>query len=309
MERTLSQEERIRRAEEIYNRRKQCRNDRMDYYSRPERSNTNIKMRLTKKVVIQLIVCLFIYLGIYAIQNSDSIFSKELSEKINEFLSYDIQFTKIYDHINTYFKNNPNILGGFFSTEAGEKQEENLNEVNTENIENTQNIEILDNNIEGNEENVQAIGGAVEEVSEVQKSQTDIDIDYIKNNYDIIWPLVGKITSKFGTREATEIVTANHYGIDIGGNIGDTIIAAMDGIVTLVSSEGDYGKHIQIQNGEVTTLYAHCSVLCVEEGNQVSKGEKIAEVGATGRVTGPHLHFEIKRDGRVLDPQAILGEM
>lgn len=303
MERTLSQEERIRRAEEIYNRRKQGRNDRYDYYSKPEKTNTNIKMRLTKKVIIQLVVCLFIYLGIYAIQNSDYIFSKEVSEKINEFLSYDIQFTKLYDDINTYLKNNPNFLGGFFKI----NDDENTNIENIQNIENTENIENIEN--VQNTEEIQAIGGAIEEISEVQKSQTDIDIEYIKDNYDIIWPLTGTITSKFGPREATEIVSANHYGIDIGRDTGTSIVAAMDGIVTLVSTEGDYGKHIQIQNGEVTTLYAHCSTLCVEEGKQVTKGEKIAEVGSTGRATGPHLHFEIKREGRVLDPQSILGEM
>ena len=71
--------------------------------------------------------------------------------------------------------------------------------------------------------------------------------------------------------------------MDIGGNIGDSIIAGMDGTVTVVSEEGDYGKHIEIVNGDVLTLYAHCSALLVSEGEEVKQGQVIAEVGETGR--------------------------
>lgn len=299
MERTISQEERIRRAEELYNKRRQDRNDRMYYYTKQDRTGNGIKARITKKVVAQLIVSLAIYLGIYMIQNSNYVFSAGVSNKIQGFLSYDLEFNKLYEDAITYLKNNFSFLGGVL--EQKDSQENNIE--NT--IEDTSNSEIVENI-----ENIEAIGGEVEEpIPEVQKSQTELDIEYIKDNYNIIWPLAGKITSPFGTREATEIVTANHYGIDIGGNTGDAIVAAMDGIVTLTSEEGGYGKHIQIKNGEVYTLYAHCSKLLVSEGTEVKQGQKIAEVGSTGRATGPHLHFEIKREDRVLDPQTILGEL
>ncbi len=302
MERTISQEERIRRAEELYNKRRQDRNDRMYYYTKQDRTSNGIKARITKKVVAQLIVSLAIYLGIYMIQNSNYVFSAGVANKIQGFLSYDLEFNKLYEDAITYLKNNFSFLGGVL--EQKDSQENNIE--NT--IEDTSNSEIVEN-IE-NIENIEAIGGEVEEpIPEVQKSQTELDIEYIKDNYNIIWPLAGRITSPFGTREATEIVTANHYGIDIGGNTGDAIVAAMDGIVTLTSEEGGYGKHIQIKNGEVYTLYAHCSKLLVSEGTEVKQGQKIAEVGSTGRATGPHLHFEIKREDRVLDPQTILGEL
>lgn len=299
MERTISQEERIKRAEELYNKRRQDRNDRMYYYTKQDRTGNGIKARITKKVVVQLIVSLAIYLGIYMIQNSNYVFSAGVSNKIQGFLSYDLEFNKLYEDAVTYLKNNFSFLEGVL----GKKEEKENNIENT--IEDTSNSEIVENI-----ENIEAIGGEVEEpIPEVQKSQTELDIEYIKDNYNIIWPLVGRITSPFGTREATEIVTANHYGIDIGGNTGDAIVAAMDGIVTLTSEEGGYGKHIQIKNGEVYTLYAHCSKLLVSEGTEVKQGQKIAEVGSTGRATGPHLHFEIKREDRVLDPQTILCEL
>ena len=82
----------------------------------------------------------------------------------------------------------------------------------------------------------------------------------------------------------------------------------MDGVVTYVSSEGDYGNHMKIENGTVTTLYAHCNKLYLEEGTEVKQGDKIAEVGATGRVTGPHLHFEIRVEDRKIDPEMILAQ-
>ena len=70
----------------------------------------------------------------------------------------------------------------------------------------------------------------------------------------IIWPIKGVITSRFGNRTPTEIVTANHKGLDIAGNMGDNIVSAMDGTVVQYSEEGDYGKHLRIQSGEVLTL-------------------------------------------------------
>ena len=80
----------------------------------------------------------------------------------------------------------------------------------------------------------------------------------------------------------------------------------MDGTVTLVSTEGDYGKHVKIENGEVSVLYAHCSELDVTEGQEVKMGDCIAKVGSTGKATGPHLHIEIKREDRYIDPETVL---
>ena len=80
----------------------------------------------------------------------------------------------------------------------------------------------------------------------------------------------------------------------------------MEGDVELVSDYGDYGKHIKITNGEISTLYAHCSQIIVQEGEHIVQGQKIAEVGATGKTTGPHLHFEIRRNNITVDPEKII---
>lgn len=80
----------------------------------------------------------------------------------------------------------------------------------------------------------------------------------------------------------------------------------MDGKVILASSEGDYGNHLKIVSGNVTTLYAHCKTLYVKEGDEIKQGMEIAEVGSTGKATGPHLHFEIRVDDRLVNPEYVL---
>ena len=86
----------------------------------------------------------------------------------------------------------------------------------------------------------------------------------------------------------------------------NTINASMEGIVELVSKEGDYGKHLKIRCNNVTTLYAHCSNIFVKEGQIVAQGQPIAAVGSTGNSTGPHLHFEIRVDDRFVNPSKVI---
>ena len=71
----------------------------------------------------------------------------------------------------------------------------------------------------------------------------------------------------------------------------------------LVSEEGDYGKHIKIQIGEVSIIYAHCNQLYVKQGDIVTQGQEIAEVGSTGNSTGNHLHLEVRKNGITYNPQ------
>ena len=135
----------------------------------------------------------------------------------------------------------------------------------------------------------------------------EIDANDIKANYSLILPLKGTVTSRFGTRTPTDIVSANHAGIDIGVNEGTVFVASMEGTVTNVSSEGSYGNHVYIQNGDVTTLYAHCKTIYVNTADKVTQGQQIGEVGSTGNATGPHLHFEIRKSDRVVNPEYILA--
>mgnify|MGYP002557524669 FL=1 len=139
------------------------------------------------------------------------------------------------------------------------------------------------------------------------KTQMEIDAEYIKANFELQLPVKGEITSAYGKREPTEIITENHQGIDIGVVTGTTITAAMEGTVSLVSDGGSYGTHVKIVNKDVTTIYAHCSKILVKEGDNIKKGQKIALSGNTGNTTGPHLHFEIRRENRTVNPELVLN--
>ncbi len=100
---------------------------------------------------------------------------------------------------------------------------------------------------------------------------------------------------------------AFHEGLDFPADVGTPIYAAAGGIVTVAEQTPDYGKLIKIDHGSgLETRYAHASRLLVKVGNRVEKGQEIAEVGSTGRSTGPHLHYEIRLDGNALDPRQYL---
>ena len=134
------------------------------------------------------------------------------------------------------------------------------------------------------------------------------DIKNLKAAYSFINPLKGEVSSSFGARESKyQNVTGYHTGIDIAAEKGTPINASMEGIVELVSSKGDYGKHVKIRCNNVTTVYAHCTQIFVKQGQIVARGEKIATVGSTGNSTGPHLHFEIRVDDRYVDPGKVIN--
>jgi len=118
------------------------------------------------------------------------------------------------------------------------------------------------------------------------------------------WPVRGPITSPFGMR--VDPVTGRyqlHSGIDIGADYGVPITASADGSVIYAGWYGGYGYAIIIDHGSgYSTLYAHCSAMYVGVNQPVRRGQVIGGVGATGWATGPHLHFEIRRNGVPLDP-------
>lgn len=115
-------------------------------------------------------------------------------------------------------------------------------------------------------------------------------------------PIFGLITSRFGARWGRQ-----HEGIDIAAKVGDPIYAADGGVVSFVGVESGYGKLVKIQHGtKYTTYYGHCKKILVKKGQKIYKGQKIALVGMTGRTTGPHLHFEIRKNGNPVNPKKLL---
>lgn len=119
------------------------------------------------------------------------------------------------------------------------------------------------------------------------------------------WPAMGQLTSTFGYRRdpLDRRQWAFHAGIDISNKRGAPIYAAAPGRVVEARTVSGYGKKVLLDHGfGITTTYAHCSLIHVGEGDIVERGQLIGRVGSTGRVSGPHLHFEVRLDGQAVDP-------
>ena len=120
----------------------------------------------------------------------------------------------------------------------------------------------------------------------------------------MIAPCYGSITSEWGDRVHPIYGTVRHHaGLDIGVDTGTPIVASSDGIVTLASWYGGYGKAVMLDHGgNIKTLYGHNSKILVKEGEIVKQGQVIALAGSTGNSTGPHCHFEVIQNGEDVNP-------
>ncbi len=311
MERVMSVEDKIRKAEEIYYRRNFGNNEIKEKRFTEPKGKKDVK--LLKKMFMQIIVCLFIYMVFYLIINNNYIFSQDFINKAREILSQDINITEIYSIISNKINE--------IMTPAEQQSEPQNEQIQTEETEqNPQPQEQQEpENIQENNEN---IGGAEEPVVEEtpkpeveantqepenQLTQMEQDANYIKSTISFIKPINGTISSMFGTRNpTTPTVPKNHTGTDIAAVIGTKIVSATNGTVVLTSSKGDFGNHLEIQINDVIILYAHCNKIYVNKGDEITQGQEIAEVGNTGNTTGPHLHFEVRYQNRLVDPQMIL---
>ncbi len=157
-------------------------------------------------------------------------------------------------------------------------------------------------------------GKWVFKTSKVGFAHSGIDFGRIDNRtYDIesddlfIWPVPSskRVSSRFGMRRGR-----HHDGVDIPAVTGSSIIASADGEVVVSGWMNGYGRVVVVkhQNG-YHSVYAHNSKNYVKKGQRVSQGEVIAKVGSTGRSTGPHLHFEIRRKNKVRNPARYLARL
>lgn len=119
-----------------------------------------------------------------------------------------------------------------------------------------------------------------------------------------IWPAQGWVTSGFGFRTNPFTgLTQMHEGVDIANQIGTIVIAPGNGFVSDIGSDWVHGKFLVISHGfGMTTQYSHLNKVLVKIGQKVKRGDKIAEIGATGKTTGPHLHYEVRLHGVPVNP-------
>jgi len=119
----------------------------------------------------------------------------------------------------------------------------------------------------------------------------------------------GFISSYFGERsDPFDGREAFHKGVDFAGAVGSKVVAVAAGVVTWAGERSGYGKLVEINHGDgYVTRYAHNERTLVSVGQTVKRGEALALMGSTGRSTGPHLHFEVLRNGRQIDPMSFIG--
>lgn len=131
-----------------------------------------------------------------------------------------------------------------------------------------------------------------------------VSLEQVMLGFDYCNPVRGVISSDFGYRDhPTEGEERFHYGVDLAAESGVEVGSFADGTVTAVGESSTYGKYCMVAHeGGFTTLYAHCSRITVSSGAAVKRGQQIAAVGETGMATGPHLHFELHRNGTYLNP-------
>ena len=281
MEKVLSNDDKVRRAEEIYYRRKKG-------ISTPRFSKIEgeKKTYLGSKILLQILVIINLSVIIMSIQNKDYIFTEKFLKDIQ---NYNINLTQ----------NIKQLIGIDIEEVNEEKNNENIQmEVPAEIDMQGTSESVVTENIVPNDE------GESSSLNEMEE-----DINKIKETVAIQKPIQeGTITSRFGARQSSyKNVEGYHTGIDIGavkrnaylcGNIRKSKFS--------IKWTEIIGKHLKIEKDGVETLYAHCSKILVKENEFVEIGQEIAKVGSTGNSTGPHLHFEIRYLGKYIDPSKIL---
>jgi len=164
---------------------------------------------------------------------------------------------------------------------------------------------------------VDAISAIEQRVSQLQvaidlRRQSQEDVRNLLNDKVSVsratpngWPTKGWITSYFGMRQIPYADGRRiHEGIDVAANTGTPVFATADGVVSRVEYSESYGKTVILDHGYgYRTLYAHNSKSLVKPGMRIRRGDKIAEVGSTGKSTGPHVHYEVQLNGVPIDPR------
>ena len=160
-------------------------------------------------------------------------------------------------------------------------------------------------NTGGPEENEQADG----ENTEIENQILKVEAGMIPENIPSAWPHEGKINNEFGFRRnpfggrAYEF----HPGMDIDGERGEEVYAPANGTVIKAAYTGGYGNMLEIDHGNgLTTRYGHLSKIEVSVGDTITKGQAVAQIGSTGRSTGPHLHYELRLNDKSINPRHVL---
>lgn len=224
------------------------------------------------------------------IENIEEV-SKVIYNKIEKIVPESVYNSIVNKYINSI---KPEIINFSFANLF-----ENKNINNTVAVFNEDEIEI-------NTEDKALAEEAITTSSEISLMDMDKN-EIVSKNISIIIPVNGTVTSEYGAREEIFKNVGYHTGIDIANTINTPIKSATDGVVMLAEfMDKYYGNNIEIENNGVIFKYAHLNQINVKVGDKITQGEIIGLMGSTGASTGSHLHFEIKINGRSVDPELLI---
>jgi murein DD-endopeptidase MepM/ murein hydrolase activator NlpD len=255
-----------------------------------------------QNIMKQIAVCCIIFLVIFGMNNINSPITDKLMGQIKSALVYTVDFNKTYKSVATF----ANSLGTKDSSGSVSIKDEDIpKEMNNPSSQgNDSDINTLQNNLNDTADQKDGHLEGKLDLDSQEQIPAEAQGTAVKINQKIVVPLNGVVTSKFGMRNHPLFQKdLFHTGIDIDGKKGENIVAAIDGEVEEVGYNDNYGKYVRLKHeDDIYTFYAHCSEVSVKKGQQVKNGDIIAKVGDLGITVGAHLHFEISKKDKVLDP-------
>lgn len=301
-------------------------------YQRRSTSNRKKKKnsessKLTFTIFKQLIISLLIFVLVSVAMSFDTPVTDFLAEKVGYVMEYDVKMDDIFGKINSFTEM---LKKKTAQKEAAQNEAQGQSNYDQEDQDAIDITSTEDDSVPASAPIYQLeyddsykidYGGQIEEVEpdiqEEKKTNTadpnkttekttekTTDKTTDKTNVKFIVPSSGPLGSEFGDRmHPIKGKIEMHKGIDIKANHGVSVKAAMAGKVIEAGPNSSFGNMVKIdhQNGYIT-LYAHCSAIVAKKGNMVKQGEIISKVGSTGTSTGPHLHFEIWKNGTPVNP-------
>ena len=243
-----------------------------------------LRIKVPSIGILASIVLWFIGMGYVFSVAVDAFEYKSMKERLNY---YSGQFTEMKKTM-TSLKNAESEFRKLFSLETKERVLENIDTSDNGSID----MEIL-------KEQIKLSMESIGEIRDYLSQQRDIYIATPKG-----WPVVGRISSTYGYREHPRTGLRDyHSGVDIASGPGTPVKATADGIVSYAGWSGGNGNLVALEHGlGFSTYYAHNRSVVVKVGQKIKRGDVIGYVGSTGNSTGPHLHYEVWKEGTSLNP-------
>ena len=249
-----------------------------------------------KITLIQLTVGIILFAVVFGISKTNTTLFSEMKRQLSDLLEQDFDY-------NDFVPFSMDEVFLLFDKESSEAQE------STTQCEETytqgKREEASEDGTQSEESSLPALGG--EDLS-IDEGLEIMNFEKYSSSECAVYPVNGTVTSEFGYRTHPIYGTNGlHSGKDIAAKEGTNIYCVLDGTVLETGVGEKSGNYIKVEHADgVITLYAHCKEILVSEGIRVRKGEKIALVGQTGLVTGPHLHFEVIINSEKCDPDYLL---